>query len=145
MSSQGAGASGYLRQARAEIFLVPGGGSAYPGKELPKRRQPGRWSRRTDAITQPWNGVLWPYLARQRQFHHSMACPQVWVGIRVIRKFRVGFFGFLKFRVLIIITRNLHRIIETRRFGYPKIRVRVQGIPELPDFFKLIASKLKAT
>ena len=40
MSSQGAGASGYLRQARAEIFLVPGG--AYPGKELPKWRQPGR-------------------------------------------------------------------------------------------------------
>jgi len=66
---RGIRASDYLRQARTEIFLVPGGGSAYPGKELPKRRQPGRWSRRTDAITQPWNGVLWPCLARQRQFH----------------------------------------------------------------------------
>ena len=47
------------------------------------------------------------------------------VGIRVTRNFRVGFFGFLKFRVLRIVTRNLSEIIKTRHFGYPKIRVRV--------------------
>ena len=27
----------------------------------------------------------------------SMACPQVWVGISVIRKFQIGFFGFRNF------------------------------------------------
>jgi len=47
----------------------------------------------------------------------------VWLGIRVTRKFRVGLFGFLKFRVLKNTTRNLLKIIKTRHFGYPIFRV----------------------
>ena len=39
----------------------------------------------------------------------------------------------MKFRVLKIDTRNLPEINKTRYFGYPKIRVRVRIIPELPD------------
>ena len=57
----------------------------------------------------------------------------VWLGIRIARKFRVGLFGYLKFRVLKIDTRNLPEITKTRHFGYSKIRVRVRVIPELPD------------
>ena len=57
----------------------------------------------------------------------------LWLGLRVARKFRVGLFGYLKFRVLKIDTRNLPEINKTRYFGYPKIRVRVRVIPELPD------------
>jgi len=43
---------------------------------------------------------------------------KVWVGIRVTRKFRVGLFGFLKFRILRIVTRNLPKIMNTQHFGF---------------------------
>jgi len=70
---------------------------------------------------------------RQRQpapTPRAGSAHEAWVGIRLIRKFRVGFFGFLKFRVSKIITRNLSEIIKTRHFRYPKIRVRVN--PDYP-------------
>ena len=87
-------------------------------------------------------GLMWPYLARQRQFHgvpsgmggHSGNSK---ISSRVFRIFEIsGFDNYCpKFA-----PNN-----RTRHFEYPKIRVRVRVIPELPDFFKLIASKLKAT
>ena len=51
------------------------------------------------------------------------------MGIRVTRKIRVGYFGFSKIRVFRNATRNLLWKINTRHFGYPKVRVRVRVYP----------------
>ena len=58
---------------------------------------------------------------------------QIWLGVRVTRTFRVGFFGLLKFRVLKTGTRNLLTKTRTRHFGYPKFRVRVRVNPNHPN------------
>jgi hypothetical protein len=56
------------------------------------------------------------------------------VGVRVTRNFRVGYFGFLKFRVLRINTRNYNGFFNTRNFGYPEFRVRVRVFPNYPNY-----------
>ena len=58
----------------------------------------------------------------------------LWLGVRVTRKFRVGFFGFLKFRVFKSSTRNLFKINKTRHFGYSTFRVRVRVYPNNPRY-----------
>jgi len=59
------------------------------------------------------------------------SCP-TGLGIRATRKFRVGFFGFYKFRVSKTPARNLLKINKTRHFGYPIFRVRVRVYPINP-------------
>ena len=56
----------------------------------------------------------------------------VGVGVRVTRKFQVEQFGYLKFRVLRIDTQNYNGFYNTRKFGYPKFRVRV--FPNYPNY-----------
>jgi hypothetical protein len=53
------------------------------------------------------------------------------LGIRVSRKIRVWYFGFLEIRVLRIVIRYLPWKEKTRCFGYPKFRVWV--FPEPPE------------
>ena len=56
----------------------------------------------------------------------------LWLDVRVIRKFRVGFFELLKFWVLKIRIQNSLTQTRTRHFEYPKFRVRVQIYPNYP-------------
>ena len=53
----------------------------------------------------------------------------LWLGVRVTRKFRVGFFGFFEIRVLETDTRKTLKKYKTRHFGYSTIRARVRVTP----------------
>jgi hypothetical protein len=78
------------------------------------------------------------------QFHNKPAlCQLLGVGIRVTRKIRVGFFGVSRNRVSENATRCLTDEMETRHFGYPKIRVRIQVIPELTEQSALFKNSQK--
>ena len=91
----------------------------------------GRRRRRNPAARRLPCSDVWPgaYL-REDNFFQG---PLLWLGVRATRKFRVGFFGFFKFRVLKIRTRNFFKINKTRHFGYPTFRVRVRVYPEQPE------------
>jgi hypothetical protein len=69
-------------------------------------------------------------MSEREPTHHRLG-----VGVRVTRKFRVGYFGFLKFRVLRIDTRNYNGFCNTRKFGYPEFRVRVRVFPNYPNYY----------
>jgi hypothetical protein len=70
---------------------------------------------------------------------------QVMLGVRVYPKVRVGFFGLIFFRVFEIRTRSFPQILETRRFGYPKVRVRVRVIPKYPTCIAVKQNPIKQT
>jgi hypothetical protein len=78
------------------------------------------------------------------QFHNKPAlCQLLGAGIRVTRKIRVGFFEVSRNRVSENATGCLTDEMETRHFGYPKIRVRIQVIPELTEQSALFKNSQK--
>ena len=66
--------------------------------------------------------------ARQCSCRHCMSefRSTLWMGIRVVWKFRVEFFEFQKIQILENVTRRALEINRTRKFGYPTIRVRAR-------------------
>jgi hypothetical protein len=99
-----------------------------------RRSVPRRDRQRPPDLARPLIGATSPPVSPSALFFRVRSLFHLGVGVRVTRKFRVGYFGFLKFRVLRIDTRNYNGFCNTRKFGYPEFRVRVRVFPNYLNY-----------